>query len=434
MLHYGIESNEGGNQEDGADSKRWYHSEQTEDASGTARESIADLVRRFLREDTELSQRNSETQSAERSPQGHEQFSAETSGYEAFLKLRKDEVLFLNQKNEPVGQPQKFENFVDEKNNFVGDYKYSPGDEDESGILSDVPVKEWRDYVRNRLQVEYPDQEIHDDMNVIRVFQAAYESGDAELKQKISSGEIVSQDQIISYRIAQDFPGADGYDRVEYLQEHVTFRTELEAVPGVPGAEKEAVPEVVQEELRRLLPGLFAQESGFQEDVVNPQTHATGSGQFMPETWKRYTGTNEVSTDYGDQVAVLGPMVSDVYDRVLDKIGVDALQTLRSRFATEDDFLTSIITPAVISGFHTGPDRIAEAARRYVQSVQLNDMPAGKDLFLAIATYGAASSEGLLDGFKTESREYVTKVYAAANVLQEKYYQSDNQATLLAQN
>jgi hypothetical protein len=100
----------------------------------------------------------------------------------------------------------------------------------------------------------------------------------------------------------------------------------------------------------------------------------------------------------------------------------------------EDDFLTSIITPAVISGFHTGPDRIAQAARRYVQSVQLNDMPPGKDLFLAIASYGSASSEGLLDGFKTESREYVTKVYAAANVLQEKYYQSDNQATLLAQN
>jgi len=434
MLHYGAENNEVN--EDSSANKNVPYSEQQDSSAETKEESIADLVRRLLYTDTEKMPGDTidETQSAEAAPSGHEQFNAEIAGYKAFIKLRKDEVLFLNQRNEPVGQPQKFADFVDSKQNFTGDYLYTPGTTDETGILTDVPAREWREYLKDKLQAEYPDQKITDDMNTILFFRDAYESGDAELRQQISRGEIVSRDQVIDYRIVKDFSESEGYNRVGYLQNHVRFRSEREEVPGVPGAEKVAVPSVVQAELRRLLPGLFAQESGFREDIVNSQTHATGSGQFMPETWERYTGTDRVSTNYTEQVAVLGPMVSDVYDRILDKIGADELRTLRSLYATEDEFLTNLITPAVISGFHTGPDRIAAAAKGYVQSVQKADMPTGKDLFLAIATYGVQASEDLLGGFKKESREYVTKVYAAAEVLEEKYPPAFTPGVQLAQN
>lgn len=436
MCYYGAEKGNSEVYDNDGVNKGQNTVEQSDDVSEKAGETLADLIRRIWAGDTQQLPGipSNETQLAQEGFQSDEQFNAEMSGYRAFTTLRKDEVLFVDKTNEPVGKPQRFKNFIDTKRNFSGDYLYTPGVENETGILSDSPAKEWREYVRDRLQREHPSQEITDDMNVVHFFQDAYETGDAELQEKISNGEIVSRDQILHYRIETGFPEAGGYNRVEYLQEHIVFRSETEKIPGVPGAEKVAVPLVVQAELRRLLPGLIAQESGFREDVVNPQTHATGSGQFMPETWERYTGTDVVSTNYADQVAVLGPMISDVYDRILDKIGQTALETFRSLFTNEDDFLKHVITPAVISGFHTGPDRIAQAAREYAQSVQPNDMPAGKDVFLEIATYGLQSNKGLLEGFKKESREYVSKVYAVASVLEEKYIQPNNQTVQLAQN
>lgn len=397
---------------------------------------MKEQIDRVLQGDAEQANLNTvvlETESSEENAAANERFNAVTSGYAAYATLRKDEVLFLNENNEPVGEPQRFVDFVDTKPNFSGDYLYTPGSADETGILTEVPTREWREYVQKRLQAEHPDQEIVHDLNTIHFFRESYELGDPQLRQKIESGEIATRDQVYEYRIQQSFPGANGQNRVEYLQNNVTFRNALEEVPGVPGAEKVPVPPLVQEELRRLLPGLFAQESGFRENAINDKTNATGTGQFMPETWERYTGTDEVSMNYADQVEVLGPMVSDVYDRVLDKIGVDALAKLRSLFETEEAFLESLIIPATISGFHTGPDRIAEAVRRYTDSVQIDDMPAGKDLFLAIATYGALSNEGLLSGFKEESKEYVTQVYAIADVLEEKFSQTQSN-TRLAQN
>lgn len=350
-----------------------------------------------------------------------EDFNNEVAGYQAFTELRKDEVLYVDEHNKPVGQPQAFADFIDSKAGFVGDYLYSPGQLAESGVLADVPTKEWRDYVKGKVQAEFPESPIANDMNVVRIFQAAYASGDSFLQEKIASGEIASRDQLLDYYINIPLPEAATMNRVEYLQEQVVFRDELEEVAGVPGAEKVPVPPVVQAELRQLLPGLFAQESGFKEDLVNTRTQAKGPGQFMPETWQRYTGETEVSTSLAEQVAVLGPAISDMYDRVLDKIGDDILTKLQSLFPNEETFLLDVITPLTISGYNTGPDRAAAAARLYVESIQLNDMPVGKDLFMAIANFAEASEEGLLSGYKQESREYVTRVYAAANVLKSKY-------------
>lgn len=437
LAYYGAETSKGEVNGEAAADKSEPHSEGIDESPKTAEESIKDLVRRFLQEDAEQQQLRyvfNEILSAEEGSHGHEDFNAAISGYAAFAALRKDEVLFLNKKNEPVGEPRRFVDFVDTKPNFTGAYKYSPGDEDKTGILTEVPTREWRQYVQAQLQAQHPNQEITHDLNTVHFFREAYKLGDSQLQQKIASGEIVSRNQVYEYRIQQSFPGANGQNRVEYLQNNVTFRSEVEEIPGVPGAEKVAVPPVVQAQLRRLLPGLFAQESGFREDAVNDTTNATGSGQFMPGTWERYTGTDKVSTNYVDQVEVLGPMISDVYDRVLDKIGEDVLAKLRSLFENEEAFLESLIVPATISGFHTGPDRIAEAVRRYTDSVQIADMPAGKDLFLAIAKYGSLSNEGLLSGFKEESQEYVTQVYAIASVLAEQYQQPDDQASQLAQN
>lgn len=433
---YGVDYGEGDQTQERSKKNTTTHSQPSETAPASKQQSLRDQVARVIQANSEQVHPNTivlESESTEDTVSANERFKSATAGYAAYATLRKDEVLFLNEHNEPVGTPQRFTDFVDTKPNFSGEYLYTPGSVDETGILTEVPTREWREYVKKQLQAEYPDQTITHDLNTIHFFREAYELGDPQLRQKISSGEIATRDQVYEYRIQQSFPGANGQNRVEYLQHNVIFRNAVEEVPGVPGAEKVAVPPLVQAELRRLLPGLFAQESGFRADAVNDTSNATGTGQFMPETWERYTGTDVVSMDYVDQVAVLGPMISDVYDRVLDKIGEDALAKLRSLFSTEEAFLESVIIPATISGFHTGPDRIAEAVRSYTDSVQIDDMPVGKDLFLAIATHGALSNEGLLSGFREESMEYVTQVYALADVLEEKFSQKER-GTRLAQN
>jgi len=415
---YGVATHEGEDTSSVGDNKA-SHSNQVEYSKENQEESLEELVRRITKDSIER-----DLQTLERSEnfQGQqEHFENEIAGYTAFIKLKKDEIRFLDSEGVPVGEPQKFQEYVDIKEGFAGKYLYTPGNTDENGILSDVPAKEWRQYVEQKVQNDFPEAEIADDMNVIRLFQAAYKSGDEELKKKITTGEITTQEQILEHRVEKSFAGSDGLNRVEYLQKNVTFRSQLEEVAGVPGAEKRAVPPSVQKELRTLLPGLLAQESGFQEDIVNERTQAKGSGQFMPETWKRYTGEEEVSTDFTDQIEVLGPAISDMYDRVLDIMGDEAVENFRSLFPNEETFLIDLVTPMAIGGYNTGPDRIAYAAKKYNESIQLNDMPAGKDLFIAIANYAELSDEGLLSGYKHESREYVTRVYAAAQVLAEKY-------------
>lgn len=392
---------------------------ETTEVSKSTEQTESQMIQDMLQELEQEQQVLDKTESVESVPLGNERFEAEVSGYLAFMKLAKDEVQFLDADNRPVGEPQAFADFVGPKDNFDGDYLYTPGVVAESGILSDVPAKEWRDYVAEQVQSNFPEQEIVDNMNTVRLFQSAYATGDATLVQKIENGEVSHLVDILSHFIHKDVPSSRSYDKADYLSTHVQFRSRTEAVPGVPGVEMVAVPPVVQAEFRRLLPGLFAQESGYKEDLVNPKSGAKGYGQYMPDTWERYTGTTEVSTDFVDQVEVLGPCVSDMYDRVLDKVGESALDVYRNLFPDEETFLVELVVPLTISGYNAGPDRIAFAAKRFAESVQVNDMPTGKDLFIAIVNYAEQSNEGLLDGYGPEAREYVTRVYANAQIVAE---------------
>tara|TARA_B100000508_G_scaffold120901_1_gene102272 strand:+ start:4766 stop:6187 length:1422 start_codon:yes stop_codon:yes gene_type:complete len=357
-----------------------------------------------------------------------EVFDAEVSGYEAFTKLQKDEVLYLDETGRPVGEVtlESFDGPLPEgvtvKDGQAPVYHYSIGELDETGLPAGKIPPRWRKFKQAELQAEHPDRQIARDLNVIADFQAAYnESDEPELVAKIANGEIDSYDEIVEYFIDKPVEGS-GLNRVEYLRENVQFRNELETIEVDEGVvEFIPVPPVVQEELRRLLPAVFAQESKFNEGLVNPRSGAKGPGQFMSDTWQRYTGSAEVSSKFTDQVEVLGPAVSDMYDRLFDKIGLNATDVLQQQFPDEESFLVDLIVPLVISSYNAGPDRVAEAAKKYIEQGASEDTPTGKDLFIAIVNFAEESSEGLLGDYDEDSREYVPRVYGNSAMLEEKY-------------
>jgi hypothetical protein len=251
MSYYGVENHEGDVTGDKVTRKSSSHSEQIADPSGAAKESMEDLVRRVIQEDIEQQQRKrevTETESVAETPQSHERFAAEVSGYEALTKLRKDEVLFLNQKNEPIGQPRRFEEFVDSKvksdGSVMNRYLYTPGTLNEAGFPEEGIAGEWVDYVQAIVQAEYPEQKIAERRNVVVDFSAAYsERDEPELVAGIASGEIDSYDDIVSYFAEKPVRGAEHLNRMQYGQQHIEFRSEAEA--GRP-----AVPETIQAEFR----------------------------------------------------------------------------------------------------------------------------------------------------------------------------------------
>lgn len=352
-----------------------------------------------------------------------EKFTSELEGYTAYFTIDKNHIQFVDTENKLVGEPILLESFVgpwpDGVRKPIGTeepkYNYKI-DEDEDTIPK--ITKRWRAVKQNEVQVDNPERAVdkyyhsHADLRA-----AVNESEEPALVQGVQDGSILSYKDIVDYFVQKEISGFPG-NRIEYLQNFVEFRNKVETVKGVPGVEFVPVPPIVQTEFIRLLPGLIAQESKFNEGLVNKVSGASGPCQFTAETWKRYTGEEAVSQDFVRQVEVLGPCLSDMYDRVLDKIGEDSLSKLRGVFPDEESFLIDLIVPLTINSYNAGPDRVAEAVRMFVESVQLADMKPGMDLFLAIADFAEQSSGGeYLSGYSEHAREYTPRVYANAQVL-----------------
>lgn len=375
------------------------------------------------KEDQEYNGPEIEVENAE-SPEGvnfSERFEKELDGYKAFFTIDRDFVQFVGEDNQPVGEPVKLESFdgplpegVRVEKDQKPEYNYEIAT-DEFGLPKITP--RWKEFKRRELENISGEKVTGVKHPVTSLRAAAQESDEPELVMGVLDGSVRSIYGINEYFINKPIKGFGG-NRIDYLQQNLKFREELETVKGVPGVEFVPVPKVVQDELRFLIPGLIAQESNFNEGLVNKRSGAAGPGQFMPDTWKRYTGEEKVSHDFEKQVEVIGPAISDMYDRVLDKIGDEALDKLRSIFPAENEFLIDFITPLTIGAYNAGPDRVAEAVRLYVESVQVDDMKPGKDLFLAIAEFANRSTGGkYLSGYGKEAREYVSRVYANATVL-----------------
>jgi len=425
MSYYGLENHEGENDQENVSKKDSVHMEQTNNPD-TEEESMEELVRRVIQEDIHHQRRNNrvnETESATETPQSHERFQAEIPGYEALTKLRKDEVLFLNENNEPVGQPQKFQEFIDSKvksdGSVMNRYLYAPGTLNEAGFPEAGIAGEWVDYVQAIVQAEHPEQEIAQRRNVVVDFSAAYsESDEPELVAGIASGDIDSYDDIVSYFAEKPVRGAEYLNRMQYGQQHIEFRSEDEV--GRP-----AVPETIQAEFKRILPGLFAHESKFNAGLTS-STGARGLAQIMPQTWKEYRGDTEVSLGLVEQLDVAGRFISDNY-HYITHYAEGALPILRERFDTDQAFETELIVPLMISAYNVGGPAIGLLVSEFVTQTPKEELLTGKDLFLQFRDFAQSSDKGREFYFGEEAGKYVPSVYGNVAMLEEKYPQSYSQ-------
>lgn len=354
--------------------------------------------------------KESENEKVESIPGSSERFEAEMLGYKALMNLRKDEVLFVDENNIPVGEPVRFEDFVVDRSlvrrDGAGDYLLTPGRMNLVGIPEGGIAGEWLDYVREKVQEKYPNQKITSTLHNVTDFEAALkEEDEPELVEDIKSGKIVTRADIVAHFAKKKVIGAEQYNRAQYVKELVKFRDD--------------VPDCVQNEFKRLLPGLCAQESKFNAGVKS-EAVAIGVMQIIPGTWNKYGGDGEGSMSLSKQLEVAGNLMSGMYTKVQDLIGEDTLNIFREKFNTEEDFQKDFLCPVTINSYNAGEARVADAVNHFAKNFSREQIPSGKDLYLAVADHASKSNESdLLRGYKRHSREYVTKVYANADVLEE---------------
>lgn len=340
-------------------------------------------------------------------------FEHELEGYEALTRLRKDEVLFVDADNRPVGAPVRFEEFVDTKDGFEGQYLYTPGQLNEVGILESGIAREWLDYVQAHIQAEHPDHIIADRYNTVASFRAAYlEDDEPGLVAGIAEGEIVTYKDIIRYFSQKPVVGAEEYTREEYVGSQMRF---MDYNPSTGESTPSEMSDTVANELRRIMPGLCAQESKFNNDVESA-AGAQGIFQFMPATWAEYGGAPDDIHSLRTQVDIAGKHFASIYRRVIHHLGAEALETLRSRFDDEDAFERDLLVPLIVNSYNAGSARVAEAARLY--AAEATEWSSGKGIFLDIADFARTSNAGqYLNAYGEHAREYVTRIYAQSNVL-----------------
>lgn len=200
--------------------------------------------------------------------------------------------------------------------------------------------------------------------------------------------------------------GAPEYSRKEYVREAIQFeKWDEETGKGVPP--------IVEAELRRLMPGLCAQESRFDADRVS-RDGAASIFQIMPKYWEHYGGKPSEYKSLKKSVEIAGKHISALYRQLNARLREENLNLLRTRFNNDESaFQKELMVPLLINSYQTGDGRMAEAVKLYLAETPVEAMPAGKDLYLAIADFAEESKAGAhLKGYRKESRDYVFKVIA----------------------
>lgn len=240
-----------------------------------------------------------------------EAFVDEIRGYATLLPLRYDEVQFVDEHGAPLGECIRL------TDKSVGE---DPGVCNAQGIPINGIRSAWLDAARLELQRRYStiivdlDTNIPKPYHVASQFRAALkETDEPDLIQGIKTGKITHYRDIVSYFADKPVHGADAMSRLDYVQQKIVFH--------------DTVPASIQIELRKIIPALCVQESGFNNNVTS-SSGATGIFQFMPATWAKYSNDPTATSSLRSQVAVAGHFFSDLYSQILHHSGKEALQYL----------------------------------------------------------------------------------------------------------
>jgi hypothetical protein len=325
-------------------------------------------------------------------------------------------------------------------------YLYTPGVLNEAGFPPEGIAGEWTRYVQKQVQEQYPSREIAQRVNVIADFRAAYaEQDEPELVAAIGSGEVSSYDEIVGYFAEKPVRGAEHLNRMEYAQQEIKFRSYEEGG-------RLAVPEGVQSEFKRILPGLFAHESKFNAGLTSG-TGAKGLAQIMPNTWWEYTREKSfatieeqdkewerikdsinVSTKMDDQLDVAGKLISDNY-HYITHYAEKELPVLNQQFNSVEEFEKDLIVPLMVTAYNVGGPAIGLLVKAFVKQTPKEELATGKDLFLQFRDFAQSSEKGKEFYYGEEAGKYVSGVYGNVAMLEEKYGgQEDKSDYRVAQN
>ena len=340
-------------------------------------------------------------------------FATEITGYETFAELNYHNVLFVDEQNQPIGEPVPLQGFTINRRIQTGEmqsYLVSPGPADELGILTEGIAGEWLAEMRIRLKERNPNLKVDLQNGIPRVLSInnkfksiVHDSDDTELISEIAAGRVTNYLHIVQHYAQRPFSTAEPYPIREYIEEHIQF--------------KETVPPVVQSELRRIIPGLCAQESNFNNNSLS-RSGAQGIFQFMPATWGDYNETTiaEGTQSLEAQVRSAGEFFSDLYRRVQIHAGEEAMRKLLATL-DEETIQKDILVPLTINAYNAGAGLIGEAVKRYVETHTIDRKLSGKDIFLAVADFAQQNEEGVLSRYANEAREYVPRIYANSNLI-----------------
>lgn len=346
-----------------------------------------------------------------------ERFDAELLGYKALMTLRKDEVLFVDENNIPIGEPIRFKDYIVHKdaqrntprNQILPDgtvaYKLSPGKMSGIGIPEGGIAGEWLQHVRREVQEKYPATKIAETYHSVVDFEKALQEDDEpELIAAIEAGEINTKADIVRYFSDKGVAGSGVKSRAEYVKDEVIFQGDL--------------PDVIADKCRELLPALCAQESKFNAGLTS-SSNAKGVMQFKESTWVDEGADPSEIRSLVEQVKVAGGYIPKQYGWIYHFAGDEAMSVLRSKFGDDSSFQEDFEVPMLLNAYNAGAATMGEAAKVYVENVPVEDMPTGKDLFVAVADFAADYNGGkYVKNYRSEAREYVTRIYANADVLE----------------
>lgn len=370
-------------------------------------------------------------------PSSNERFENLTEGYKAWWNLPANRLLFVDgETGAPVGETVLYQDYEVDKSD-----KTSPCDPDRPDDcyrLTPAEPAAWIAHVKrlHAAQHNLPIDQL-EQRNVNATFKAALANkNESELVAGIQAGAITTPLQIVAYFGSKPVRGAEDYSRISYIHEKVEFNS--------------AMPQVVQRELRSLIPALCAKESKYNDDLES-SVGAAGITQFMPGTvaglkgYEQYVGERiktkkndegileEVTDEAGNpvtekfvqripltiQTEMLGRHFDNIYreflsDGVSELLEAHIVPCFADRESYERDFLVSCL----INAYNPGAGRLRRAVKEFVAADEVGKV-GGKDLFMRLSQFAAESNEGSLGSFGPESFAYTYHVYALRDLFQE---------------
>ncbi len=327
--------------------------------------------------------------------------------------------------NQPQPRPAALDNLVEELTDrqFTTDSNLAPESAPlppERPIADEVErIKQhWNGLVRQSYE---QDERASSTRLLLSEFSVAEEP---ELFALAEAGEIVSTADVIRYFATKPVVGVDHMTRAEYV-----------ANPAIMLFDQ-TIPHVVQDELRRLMPGLCAQESKFNNNAKSP-AGAEGIFQFMPATWVEVAAIFEKRFDrepsrlsLSDQVAMAGIHFSNIYKRLqfYSKQHGDVLDAIANEyFDSPETFERELLPRLMLVSYNTGSKRLmAVVVAAYKQLAADETLKATiikasraepEVLFAYMMSIGEQSDDGLLAGFGTHGSQYLAHIIARLNIL-----------------